>query len=34
VVLVSAAGYVCVNLVVDVMYSVLNPRIRVSGRPA
>jgi peptide/nickel transport system permease protein len=31
VVLVSAAGYVIVNLVVDVLYSILNPRIRVSG---
>jgi peptide/nickel transport system permease protein len=33
VVLVSAAGYVVVNLVVDVLYSVINPRIRVSSRP-
>jgi peptide/nickel transport system permease protein len=33
VVLVSAAGYVVVNLTVDVLYSFLNPRIRVSGRP-
>jgi peptide/nickel transport system permease protein len=32
VVLVVAAGYVVVNLTVDVLYSVLNPRIRVSGR--
>jgi peptide/nickel transport system permease protein len=32
VVLVVAAGYVIVNLTVDVLYSVLNPRIRVSGR--
>jgi peptide/nickel transport system permease protein len=31
VVLVSAAGYVIVNLTVDVLYSVLNPRIRVAG---
>ena len=31
VVLVSAAGYVLVNLTVDVLYSVLNPRIRVAG---
>jgi peptide/nickel transport system permease protein len=31
VVLVSAAGYVFVNLTVDVLYSVLNPRIRVAG---
>jgi peptide/nickel transport system permease protein len=33
VVFVAAAGYVVVNLLVDVMYSYLNPRIRVSGRP-
>ncbi len=33
VVLVAAAGYVVVNLTVDVLYSFLNPRIRVSGRP-
>jgi peptide/nickel transport system permease protein len=31
VVLVVAAGYVLVNLLVDVVYSLLNPRIRVSG---
>jgi peptide/nickel transport system permease protein len=31
VVLVAAAGYVIVNLLVDVVYSLLNPRIRVSG---
>jgi peptide/nickel transport system permease protein len=31
VVLVAAAGYVVVNLGVDVVYSLLNPRIRVSG---
>jgi peptide/nickel transport system permease protein len=31
VVLVAAAGYVVVNLCVDVVYSLLNPRIRVSG---
>jgi peptide/nickel transport system permease protein len=30
VVLVAAAGYVIVNLLVDVVYSLLNPRIRVS----
>jgi peptide/nickel transport system permease protein len=30
VVLVTAAGYVLVNLLVDVVYSLLNPRIRVS----
>ena len=34
VVLVAAAGYVIVNLTVDVMYSILNPRIRVSSKPA
>jgi peptide/nickel transport system permease protein len=33
IVLVAAAGYVIVNLLVDLLYSVLNPRIRVSGRP-
>ena len=33
VVLVAAAGYVVVNLTVDLLYSVLNPRIRISGRP-
>jgi len=31
VVLVTAAGYVLVNLCVDFVYSLLNPRIRVSG---
>jgi peptide/nickel transport system permease protein len=31
VVLVAAAGYVVVNLMVDVAYSFLNPRIRVAG---
>jgi peptide/nickel transport system permease protein len=31
VVLVAAAGYVVVNLLVDVVYSLLNPRIRISG---
>lgn len=31
VVLVTAAGYVVVNLFVDVVYSFLNPRIRVAG---
>jgi peptide/nickel transport system permease protein len=34
VVLVAAVGYVVVNLAVDLLYSFLNPRIRVSGRPA
>ena len=33
VVLVAATGYVVVNLLVDVVYSLLNPRIRVSGGP-
>jgi len=33
IVLVAATGYVVVNLLVDFLYSVLNPRIRVSGRP-
>ena len=31
VVLVAATGYVVVNLLVDVVYSLLNPRIRISG---
>jgi peptide/nickel transport system permease protein len=34
VVLVAAVGYVVVNLTVDLLYSVLNPRIRVSSKPA
>ena len=34
VVLVTATGYVVVNLLVDVVYSLLNPRIRVSGSAA
>ncbi len=34
VVLVAAAGYVVVNLCVDVVYSFLNPRIRTPGAPA
>jgi peptide/nickel transport system permease protein len=33
-VLVAAAGYIVVNLLVDLLYSVLNPRIRVSGGAA
>jgi peptide/nickel transport system permease protein len=33
VVLVAATGYVVVNLLVDVVYSLLNPRIRVTGSP-
>jgi peptide/nickel transport system permease protein len=34
VVLVAAVGYVVVNLLVDISYSLLNPRIRVSGAKA
>jgi peptide/nickel transport system permease protein len=34
VVLVAAVGYVVVNLLVDISYSLLNPRIRVSGARA
>jgi peptide/nickel transport system permease protein len=34
VVLVAAAGYVVVNLLVDVLYSFLNPRIRIVAAPA
>jgi peptide/nickel transport system permease protein len=34
VVLVAAAGYVVVNLAVDVVYSLLNPRIRAAGARA
>jgi len=33
VVFIAAAGYVIINLLVDALYSVLNPRIRVSGEP-
>jgi peptide/nickel transport system permease protein len=33
-VLVGATGYIMLNLLVDVLYSVLNPRIRVTGAPA
>jgi peptide/nickel transport system permease protein len=33
VVFIAAAGYVIINLAVDALYSVLNPRIRVSGEP-
>jgi peptide/nickel transport system permease protein len=32
VVLVAAAGYVIVNLTVDILYSLINPRIRIAGR--
>jgi peptide/nickel transport system permease protein len=34
VVLVTATGYIVANLLVDLAYSVLNPRIRVAGRAA
>jgi peptide/nickel transport system permease protein len=34
VVLVAATGYVVVNLLVDVVYSLLNPRIRIVAAPA
>ncbi|HTW04467.1 MAG TPA: ABC transporter permease [Streptosporangiaceae bacterium] len=34
VVLLIAAGYIVVNFVVDLLYSVLNPRIRVTGGPS
>lgn len=34
VVLVAAAGYVVVNLAVDIVYSLLNPRIRTAGARA
>ena len=34
VVLVAAAGYVVVNLLVDFVYSLLNPRIRIVAEPA
>ncbi len=34
VVLVVTFGYVLINLLVDVLYSVLNPRIRIAGRAA
>jgi peptide/nickel transport system permease protein len=30
-VLVAAAGYIIINLLVDICYSLLNPRIRISG---
>lgn len=32
--LITVVGYILVNLAVDLTYSVLNPRIRVSGTPA
>jgi peptide/nickel transport system permease protein len=34
VVLITATGYIVANLLVDLAYSVLNPRIRVAGRAA
>jgi peptide/nickel transport system permease protein len=34
VVLVAAAGYVVVSLLVDISYSLINPRIRVQGAAA
>ena len=34
VVLVVAVGYVVVNLLVDIVYSLLNPRIRIVARPS
>jgi peptide/nickel transport system permease protein len=34
IVLVTAVGYVLVNLAVDVVYSLLDPRIRIAGAPA
>jgi len=32
VVLITASSYVLINLLVDVSYSILDPRIRVGGR--
>ena len=34
VVLVTAVAYVVINLIVDILYSVIDPRIRVAGRAA
>ncbi len=34
VILVTTAGYIIVNLLVDLLYSVLNPRIRIAGTQA
>src|SRR6185295_11448135 len=34
VVLITASSYVLINLMVDLSYSLLNPRIRIGGRPA
>jgi len=33
VVLVSATGYVAVNMAVDIIYTLIDPRVRTSGRP-
>jgi peptide/nickel transport system permease protein len=33
VILLTASGYVLINLLVDVSYSLVNPRIRVAGGP-
>jgi peptide/nickel transport system permease protein len=34
VVIVTTLGYVVINFAVDILYSVLNPRIRITGEPA
>ena len=34
VVLITAASYVAINLLVDISYSLLNPRIRIGGGAA
>jgi peptide/nickel transport system permease protein len=34
VVLITAASYVLINLLVDISYSLLDPRIRIGGAPA
>lgn len=34
VILLTAAGYIVVNLLTDISYSLINPRIRVTGSPA
>jgi peptide/nickel transport system permease protein len=34
VVLVTATAYILINLIVDLLYSLIDPRIRVSGQPA
>jgi peptide/nickel transport system permease protein len=31
VVLVTVAGYIAVNLLVDIAYALLNPRVRLTG---